>query len=90
MGRTGLFDDGPLHPAQAQRGQPDNDHNSDGGRGLPGDRAEEIRRGIEIPLKDDGEVRFVPSTVVNGVAIAGTANNVNPVVRNNRMTRDES
>jgi len=50
---------------------------------------EEIRRGIEIPLKDDGEVRFSPSSVVNGVAVAGTANNVNPVVRNNRMTRDD-
>jgi len=50
---------------------------------------EEIRRGIEIPLKDDGEVRFSNATVVNGTAIAGTANNVNPVVRNNRMTRDD-
>ncbi|AWL06211.1 TonB-dependent receptor [Massilia oculi] len=50
---------------------------------------EEIRRGIEMPLKDDGEVRFSNATVVNGTAIAGTANNVNPVVRNNRMTRDD-
>jgi len=50
---------------------------------------EEIRRGIEMPLKDDGTVVFSNPTVVNGTMISGTANNVNPVVRNNRMTRED-
>jgi len=50
---------------------------------------EEIRRGIEMPLKDDGSVVFANPTVVNGTMISGTANNVNPVVRNNRMTRED-
>ena len=50
---------------------------------------EEIRRGIEMPLKDDGSVTFTNGNVVNGTMISGTANNVNPVVRNNRMTRED-
>lgn len=50
---------------------------------------EEIRRGIEMPLKDDGTVTFSNGTVVNGTMVSGTANNVNPVVRNNRMTRED-
>ena len=50
---------------------------------------DEIRRGIEMPLKDDGQVSFSNPTVVNGTMISGTANNVNPVVRNNRLTRDD-
>ena len=50
---------------------------------------EEIRRGIEMPLKDDGSVTFTNGTVVNGTMVSGTANNVNPVVRNNRMTRED-
>lgn len=50
---------------------------------------EEIRRGMEIPLKDDGTVSFANPTIVNGVMRAGVANNVNPVVRNNRMQRDD-
>lgn len=50
---------------------------------------DEIRRGMEIPLQDDGSVVFSNPTVVNGVMVAGTAGNVNPVVRNNRMTRDD-
>jgi len=50
---------------------------------------EEIRRGMEIPLKDDGTVTFANPTIVNGVMRAGTANDVNPVVRNNRMQRDD-
>jgi TonB-dependent receptor len=50
---------------------------------------EELRRGLEIPLKDDGSVTFSNGTVVNNTMISGTANNVNPVVRNNRMTRDD-
>jgi TonB-dependent receptor len=49
----------------------------------------EIRRGMEIPLQDDGSTSFSNPTVVNGVMTAGTVNNVNPVVRNNRMTRDD-
>jgi TonB-dependent receptor len=52
-------------------------------------KQEEIRRGMEIPLQDDGNVSFSNPTIVNGVMTAGTANNVNPVVRNNRMTRDD-
>ena len=51
---------------------------------------EEIRRGIEMPLKDDGSVSFSNGTVVNNTMISGTANNVNPVVRNNRLTRTTS
>lgn len=50
---------------------------------------EEVRRGIEMPLQDDGSVVFSNPTVVNGTMISGTANNVNPVVRNNRMTRED-
>ncbi|KFI08938.1 TonB-dependent receptor [Massilia sp. BSC265] len=50
---------------------------------------EEIRRGMEIPLKDDGNVTFTNGRTVNGVMVEGTANNVNPVVRNNRMTRED-
>ncbi len=50
---------------------------------------EEIRRGIEMPLKDDGSVTFSNGNVVNGTMVSGTANNVNPVVRNNRMTRED-
>ncbi|MBD8529800.1 MULTISPECIES: TonB-dependent receptor [unclassified Massilia] len=50
---------------------------------------EEIRRGMEIPLQDDGSVVFANPTIVNGVMVAGNANNVNPVVRNNRMKRDD-
>lgn len=50
---------------------------------------EEIRRGMEIPLRDDGNVTFSNGRVVNGVMVQGTANNVNPVVRNNRMRRDD-
>lgn len=50
---------------------------------------EEIRRGMEIPMQDDGSVVFSNPTIINGVVRAGTANNVNPVVRNNRMTRDD-
>lgn len=50
---------------------------------------EEIRRGIEMPLKDDGSVTFTNGNVVNGTMVEGTANNVNPVVRNNRMTRED-
>jgi TonB-dependent receptor len=50
---------------------------------------EEIRRGMEIPLKDDGNVTFSNGRIVNGVMVEGTANNVNPVVRNNRMKRDD-
>jgi len=50
---------------------------------------EEIRRGIEMPLKDDGSVTFTNGKVVNGTMVSGTANNVNPVVRNNRMTRED-
>jgi TonB-dependent receptor len=51
---------------------------------------DEIRRGMEIPLQDDGSVRFSNPTVANGVMVSGTANNVNPVVRNNRMSRDDT
>jgi TonB-dependent receptor len=50
---------------------------------------DEIRRGMEIPMQDDGSVTFSNPTIVNGVMTAGTANNVNPVVRNNRMSRDD-
>ncbi|MEN3276877.1 MAG: iron complex outerrane recepter protein [Massilia sp.] len=50
---------------------------------------DEIRRGMEIPVKDDGTVGFTNPTVVNGVMVRGTATDVNPVVRNNRMTRDD-
>jgi TonB-dependent receptor len=50
----------------------------------------EIRRGMEVPMQDDGNVSFANPTVVNGVMVSGTANNVNPVVRNNRMTRDDT
>lgn len=50
---------------------------------------EEIRRGMEIKMKDDGNVTFSNGRVVNGVMVEGTANNVNPVVRNNRMKRDD-
>ncbi|KQQ87851.1 TonB-dependent receptor [Massilia sp. Leaf139] len=50
---------------------------------------EEIRRGMEIPLKDDGTVGFTNGRIVNGVMVSGTATDVNPVVRNNRMTRDD-
>jgi TonB-dependent receptor len=50
---------------------------------------DEIRRGMEIPLQDDGSVSFSKPTIANGVMTAGTANNVNPVVRNNRMSRDD-
>jgi TonB-dependent receptor len=52
-------------------------------------KQEEIRRGMEIPLQDDGSVSFSNGVVANGVMTAGTANNVNPVVRNNRMNRDD-
>jgi TonB-dependent receptor len=45
---------------------------------------------MEIPLQDDGSVRFSNPTVANGVMVSGTANNVNPVVRNNRMSRDDT
>jgi TonB-dependent receptor len=51
---------------------------------------DEIRRGMEIPLQDDGSVRFSNPTVANGMMVSGTANNVNPVVRNNRMSRDDT
>jgi iron complex outermembrane recepter protein len=50
---------------------------------------DEVRRGMEIPMQDDGSVSFSNPNVVNGVMLSGTANNVNPVVRNNRMTRDD-
>ncbi|MFP5393357.1 MAG: TonB-dependent receptor [Gammaproteobacteria bacterium] len=50
---------------------------------------DEVRRGMEIPMQDDGSVSFANPNVVNGVMVSGTANNVNPVVRNNRMTRDD-
>jgi len=50
---------------------------------------EEIRRGMEIPVKDDGTVSFANPTIVNGVMRAGIANDVNPVVRNNRVVRDD-
>lgn len=50
----------------------------------------EIRRGMEIPLQDDGSVTFSNGSVANGVMTAGTASNVNPVVRNNRMNRDDT
>jgi TonB-dependent receptor len=50
---------------------------------------EEIRRGMEIPLQDDGSVVFSNPTVVNGVMVSGTASNVMPEVRNNRMMRDD-
>ena len=50
---------------------------------------DEIRRGMEIPLKDDGTVGFTNGKIVNGVMVSGTATDVNPVVRNNRMTRDD-
>jgi TonB-dependent receptor len=51
---------------------------------------DEIRRGMEIPLQDDGSVRFSNPTIANGMMVSGTANNVNPVVRNNRMSRDDT
>jgi TonB-dependent receptor len=50
---------------------------------------DETRRGMEIPVQDDGSVSFANPTVANGVMVSGTANNVNPVVRNNRMSRDD-
>ena len=50
---------------------------------------DEFRRGIEIPLKDDGTVGFTNGRIVNGAMVSGTATDVNPVVRNNRMTRDD-
>lgn len=50
---------------------------------------DEVRRGMEIPLKDDGTVGFTNGKIVNGVMVSGTATDVNPVVRNNRMTRDD-
>ena len=34
---------------------------------------EEIRRGMEIPLKDDGTVGFTNGRIVNGVMVSGTA-----------------
>jgi iron complex outermembrane receptor protein len=49
-------------------------------------KQDETRRGMEVQLTDDGNVTFTPGTVnANGVLTAGTANNVNPVVRNNRF-----
>ncbi len=50
---------------------------------------EEIRRGMEMEVKKDGNVTFSNTRVVNGVMVEGTANNVNPIVRNNRMKRDD-
>ncbi|QNA90247.1 TonB-dependent receptor [Massilia sp. Dwa41.01b] len=50
---------------------------------------DEVRRGMEIPLKDDGTVGFTNGKIVNGVMVSGTATDVNPVVRNNRMSRDD-
>ncbi|MGI4719932.1 MAG: TonB-dependent receptor [Janthinobacterium lividum] len=50
---------------------------------------EEIRRGMEMEVKKDGNVTFSNTRIVNGVMVEGTANNVNPIVRNNRMKRDD-
>jgi TonB-dependent receptor len=51
---------------------------------------EEIRRGMEIPLQDDPDhVVFANPTIVNGVMVSGVANNINPVVRNNRLQRND-
>jgi len=50
---------------------------------------DEVRRGMEIKLQDDSNVSFSNPNIANGVLLGGTANNVAPVVRNNRTTRDD-
>jgi TonB-dependent receptor len=51
----------------------------------------EDRRGMEVQLTDDGNVSFAPGTINgNGVMTAGTANNVNPVVRNNHYRQNDT
>jgi len=50
----------------------------------------EDRRGMEVQLTDDSNVSFAPGTVNgNGVMTTGTANNVNPVVRNNHYRQND-
>jgi TonB-dependent receptor len=51
----------------------------------------EDRRGMEVQLTDDNNVSFTPATVNgNGIMTAGTANNVNPVVRNNHYRQNDT
>lgn len=51
----------------------------------------EDRRGMEVQLTDDNNVSFTPTTVnANGIMTAGTANNVNPVVRNNHYRQNDT
>jgi TonB-dependent receptor len=54
-------------------------------------KLDEDRRGMEVQLTDDNNVSFTPGTVNgNGVMTAGTANNVNPVVRNNHYRQNDT
>jgi TonB-dependent receptor len=54
-------------------------------------KLDEGRRGMEVQLTDDGNVSFTPGTINgNGVMTAGTANNVNPVVRNNHYHQNDT
>ncbi|WP_371763935.1 TonB-dependent receptor [Massilia sp.] len=54
-------------------------------------KLDEDRRGMEVQLTDDGNVSFTPGTINgNGVMTAGTANNVNPVVRNNHYRQNDT
>jgi TonB-dependent receptor len=54
-------------------------------------KLDEDRRGMEVQLTDDNNVTFTPGTVNgNGIMTAGTANNVNPVVRNNHYRQNDT
>ena len=54
-------------------------------------KLDEDRRGMEVQLTDDGNVSFTPGTINgNGIMTAGTANNVNPVVRNNHYHQNDT
>ena len=54
-------------------------------------KQDEDRRGMEVQLTDDGNVTFAPGSINgNGIMTAGTANNVNPVVRNNHYHQNDT